>query len=32
MDGLKRQPVPFKFVPYIFMVAVLSAIPTGVMV
>jgi len=32
MDRLKRQPVPFKFVPYIFMVAVLSAIPTGVMV
>jgi hypothetical protein len=32
MDSIKRQPVPFKFIPYIFMVAVISAIPTGVMV
>jgi len=32
MNSIKRHPVPFKFVPYIFMVAVISAIPTGVMV
>ena len=32
MNSIKRQPVPFKFIPYIFMVAVISAIPTGVMV
>ena len=32
MNSLKRKPVPFKFVPYIFMVAIMSAIPTGVMV
>jgi len=29
---MKSVPVPLKVVPYIFMVAVISAIPTGVMV
>jgi len=32
MNKIKRNPVPFKYVPYIFMMAVLSAIPAGVMV
>jgi len=29
---MKSVPVPLKVVPYIFMVAVISAIPTGIMV
>jgi len=29
---MKSVPVPLKVVPYIFMVAVISAIPTGVFV
>jgi len=29
---MKSVPVPLKVVPYIFMLAVISAIPTGVMV
>jgi hypothetical protein len=29
---MKSVPVPLKVVPYIFMVAVISAIPTGVLV
>ena len=29
---MKTMPVPLKVVPYIFMLAVISAIPTGVMV
>jgi hypothetical protein len=29
---MKSMPVPLKVVPYIFMLAVISAIPTGVMV
>ena len=29
---MKSVPVPLRVVPYIFMVAVISAIPTGVMV
>jgi len=28
---MKSVPVPLKVVPYIFMVAVISAIPTGVL-
>jgi len=29
---MKSVPVPLRVVPYIFMVAVISAIPTGIMV
>jgi len=29
---MKSVPVPLKVVPYIFMLAVISAIPTGVLV
>ena len=29
---MKSVPVPLKVVPYIFMVALISAIPTGVLV
>jgi hypothetical protein len=32
MNSVKRQPVPFKVVPYIFMIAVIASTTTNVFV